>query len=614
MAVIQSSQSSRCPVARAPLRNRQTEVSIVKHIAHKTTVRSSLRKRLLVWTLSIMISLVLFLTTFSVLTTYNAMYDQLMLNKQIENDWLAERYAWFISEYADQLNKFEVGKTLKSDLQTWCEGELGYLERNRIISECNAIIAQNADIVEMRLFNLIDDEVLVVERSGSHTEPTNGGLLFWQNRSESLQSNTVLQEHGGRLQISHLFTRFENNEPLVLITLYVRMSALSSIAQEFTAQSGALFLFNDDSQLLYASVPDGSGLTADTVGQYLRDGADRREGAYKGYFWFVQGVSRDKITIVQAVPHNMITGTALKNIYAGLAAAGIAVLAAVSFSLLFSKIFSRPIIALSKKMQTATIKDYQEQSGAERNDEVGLLESSFDTMIKRNRELIGREYQTRIEKRSAQLRALQAQINPHFLYNTLQVIGGMALRHGAPDINEIASNLSDILRYSLSFGKEMVQVRQELKFLQSYLDIQNRRFGDRISISLETDESLMDCMIPKLIMQPLVENSLQHGLSGKGGKWRIRIAMKKNGEDLSVTVEDNGRGIPPGQLETIVRQLDSGVENTLSASSHIGLGNVNSRIRLKFGAGYGVALTSEEGKGTRVELRMPMQRGEEDAV
>jgi len=208
---------------------------------------------------------------------------------------------------------------------------------------------------------------------------------------------------------------------------------------------------------------------------------------------------------------------------------------------------------------------------------------------------------------SAQLRALQAQINPHFMYNTLQIIGGMAIKKDAPEIYDVTVELSDIMRYSLSFGKEMVPLREELRYLDSYLSIQNRRFGDRIQIEKNIDGALLDCLIPKLILQPLVENSLEHGLSCKGGAWRVTLSGVLENGDMHLSVTDNGMGMDAERLGYIRAEIVKGVENAIASSAHIGLVNVNSRIRLKYAGHYGVTVESVQGEGTRVDILMPAQ-------
>lgn len=573
-------------------------------------LRSSIRPKLFWGMLLVMLVLILLVTFFSVRTTYQAMYDQLIENKRTGIDWLSKRLSLLLTEYTETFYGFEVNKEIKTDLQNWCVpgGTLGYEAKWRIISELNGMMGMNAAINTIEVYNLVGGDALAARRSGATVAETGDRLAFWAERDASLQTNLVIYRQGQELLLCHQINRFETGAPLALVVFHVKNSALEDILRDMRAsEDEGIFLFNDESTLVSQSVGAGMTIDATRAGARLLGAAQSGEMAADENFWFYRSAGRDKLAILQVLPRSVITAVVGKNLLVGLLAAAAAVLAAVGFSLLFSRVVSGPIVALSEKMRSVTIRDYDAGGGTRRGDEIGLLESSFDTMVQRNQELIAQKFQTRIEKRSAQLRALQAQINPHFMYNTLQIIGGMAIKKDAPEIYDVTVELSDIMRYSLSFGKEMVPLREELRYLDSYLSIQNRRFGERIQINRNIDETLLDCLIPKLILQPLVENSLEHGLSGKGGAWRVELTGTLEGGDMLLSVSDNGLGMDSERLAYIRAEIAKGVDNAIASSAHIGLVNVNSRIRLKYAGQYGVTVDSVQGEGTRVGIRMPAQ-------
>ena len=578
--------------------------------AQPLRLHASIRTKLFWGMLSVMLTLIMLVTFFSVRTTYQAMYDQLIENKRTGIDWLSKRLDLQLSEYSGSFYSFEVNKTTKADVQNWCEtgGTLGYEAKWRIISELNGIMGMNATINAIDVYNLVGGDVLTARRSGATVVATGDRLSFWDARDHQLQTNLVVYRQGDELVLCHQINRFETGSPLALVVFHVKVSALEDILSDMRAsEDEGFFLFNDEHKPVGQSVGDGLTVNEAQAALRLADATASGEMAADDCFWFYRSAGREKLEILQVLPRSVITSVVGKNVLVGLLAAATAVLAAIGFSLLFSRVVSKPIVALANKMRHVTIRDYDTGSTTRRSDEVGLLENSFDAMVQRNQELIAQKFQTRIEKRSAQLRALQAQINPHFMYNTLQIIGGMAIKKGAPEIYDITVQLSDIMRYSLSFGKEMVPLREELRYLDSYLSIQNQRFGDRIQIEKNIDEALLDCLIPKLILQPLVENSLEHGLSGKGGTWRITLGGTLENGDMHLTVADNGMGIEEERLEYIRAELAKGVENAIGSSAHIGLVNVNSRIRLKYALHYGVSIQSEKGAGTRVDILMPAQ-------
>jgi two-component system sensor histidine kinase YesM len=180
----------------------------------------------------------------------------------------------------------------------------------------------------------------------------------------------------------------------------------------------------------------------------------------------------------------------------------------------------------------------------------------------------------------------------------------MALKKGVPQVYKVTTALGDIMRYSLNFSDEMVCLREEIQYFKSYLTIQNERFGNRINLEIKIPEDFMDYLIPKLILQPLLENSLEHGLSNKSGEWRIQLEGSLTPEgDLKLTLEDNGVGITPDRLEQIRESLKNETEKAIKSNAHIGLCNVNSRIRLKFTENkYGITITSTYGEGTAVQV------------
>ena len=229
-------------------------------------------------------------------------------------------------------------------------------------------------------------------------------------------------------------------------------------------------------------------------------------------------------------------------------------------------------------------------------------------MIARNKELITQQYQAKLEKRNAQLRALQAQINPHFMYNTLQVIGGMALEKEAPEIYSVTIALSDILRYSLNFSQKMVSLEEETEYLKSYIMIQNERFGGRIQLNFRLAPTTVQCLIPKLILQPIAENSFEHGLPNKPGTWILTIESEiTEHNDLLVRIKDNGTGIEPERLAQIKKMIDGDASKVLVTDSHIGLLNVHMRVKLlSSNENHGISIISTPDTGTTVNICMPV--------
>jgi two-component system sensor histidine kinase YesM len=244
-----------------------------------------------------------------------------------------------------------------------------------------------------------------------------------------------------------------------------------------------------------------------------------------------------------------------------------------------------------------------------------LLEKSVDHLIHRVRDLMEETYQSKVLEREAQLRALQAQINPHFLYNTLDTINWIAIGHKAHDISQMIDGLARYFRLSLNKGKDVVTVTDELELAKVYLEIQQTRFPksfeflfelggqDGMEEVNEVRASLESCFIPKLTLQPIVENALLHGIrKSKGKSGKITISAWIEGNELLLSVTDDGIGMEPDFAQTLLTEPRPVVRTDGSGSSY-GLFNVNERIRLFSGEAHGLSIQSQPGEGTTITAR-----------
>ena len=290
----------------------------------------------------------------------------------------------------------------------------------------------------------------------------------------------------------------------------------------------------------------------------------------------------------------------------------ILMIGAVGFSILAAWGISRSIYLPIKKLHdvTATItkNDLQALVTHDNIDEITELGMSFNIMIGRIRELLDAKVKEQENLKKSELRALQAQINPHFLYNTLDTIIWMAEAQKTDAVIEIVRNLSSFFRISLSKGMDWITVGEEIERTRSYLTIQKMRYRDIMDYKIEVDESTLDCTVLKLILQPLVENALYHGIKNKrsGGTVTVR-AMRKNENEVSLEVEDNGIGFTPEKLAKVQEELEDS-SGDIRLESGFGIDNVNKRIKLYYGKQYGLSIRSEYLVGTCVTLLIPANK------
>lgn len=274
----------------------------------------------------------------------------------------------------------------------------------------------------------------------------------------------------------------------------------------------------------------------------------------------------------------------------------------VSFK--FSRTLTNPIFKLKRLMKQAESGDLTVRFNFQHNDEIGELGQSFNHMIARIDQLIQMVYVEQENKRTAEMKSLQEQIKPHFLYNTLDTISWMARDYDAEDIVRLVDALTNMFRIGLSHGKDIITVKEEITHVSNYLYIQKIRYKDKLNYVIHVDESLYAIEVPKLILQPLVENAIYHGVKAKRGGGTITITGVPEGENLVFTVQDNGAGMPQEKVEELNRRMSE--RSVLDEQKSFGLFYIRERIQLCYGKGYGVHVESTLGEGTRVTITLPL--------
>ena len=275
----------------------------------------------------------------------------------------------------------------------------------------------------------------------------------------------------------------------------------------------------------------------------------------------------------------------------------------IVISIILSLIFSR---AISKRMKriTESMKRFQrgdfsiklEKTGIREFDELSV---TFNIMVHRIELLLERTREEEAKSAEAERKALESQMNPHFLFNTLNTIKALAKMHGEKEIYLTTIRLGKLLRSSIDNRSDNATIRESIELVESYLLIQKLRFGDKLQYSIECSDSLLDVETPKLILQPLVENAITHGLEEKAGDWKIDVQIRSDGERLVLSVRDNGVG-----FAEIPDMAD------LEHSQHTGLYNVYRRLELRYGRAFSFCIDSKQGEGAAVSISIPLEEEE----
>lgn len=270
----------------------------------------------------------------------------------------------------------------------------------------------------------------------------------------------------------------------------------------------------------------------------------------------------------------------------------------------FSRIFTRKIEELTKNMDQVNHGSREVTVSSDSEDEVGILINSFHNMMDEINRLIDEVYVNKIALKEYELKALQAQINPHFLYNTLSMMNWMAIRSNQMEISKMTLALSTFYRTALSKGEDVVTVENCIQNMQAYLEIQLTMHDNNFSVDWDIDPTIKNEKMPKLLLQPVVENAIEHGIDEKeDGDKKIFLSFRGNGDDVVITVRDNGMGMPQEKAETLV---------TYQAKGY-GLKNVNDRIRILYGENYGIRIFSAPDEGTTVVMRFPKEGRKDEA-
>jgi two-component sensor kinase yesM len=282
----------------------------------------------------------------------------------------------------------------------------------------------------------------------------------------------------------------------------------------------------------------------------------------------------------------------------------ITVVFSIVLSYILAKKITKPINQLVLRMQDLSKGDFNARVDEVENRDIQVLSDGFNKMSYHIKQLMDNLRKKDYESANARFLALQAQINPHFLYNTLETIRSIAIRNQVESIADMAKSMADIFRYSVDSTKEEVILKDELKHVKNYINIQKIRYKERLNVEFNIDESLLNYKIIKLVIQPLVENAIYHGIDMKKEAGKLCIECSKFEDKVLISVSDNGIGIKKQDLEELRKNLENSIDRKINKS--IGLINVNSRLKLYYGENCSLSIESDYDIGTKVYFKIPI--------
>ncbi|RAV17846.1 cache domain-containing sensor histidine kinase [Paenibacillus contaminans] len=277
------------------------------------------------------------------------------------------------------------------------------------------------------------------------------------------------------------------------------------------------------------------------------------------------------------------------------------------FLFYLSKSVLRPMVKLASLTRSYVPGKEMARAPEEgRKDEIGISYRYFYMMTERLNQLVKEKYVMEIKQKESELILMHSQITPHLLYNTLDSVYWYGIRGGVPEVSDMVRDLSTMLRIGLSRGKEIITIREELNHVEAYLHLQEKRYNHSFHFHIHVEEGIEGCLLPKVIIQPLVENSILHGIGKMDGEGELWIGIRVSDGNLLITVEDNG--FRPLDLEKIHALLSG----TADPDKGFGIRNVHKRIQLRFGDAYGLTYSVRDEGGTKVIIRLPVNRAEDE--
>jgi len=417
------------------------------------------------------------------------------------------------------------------------------------------------------------------------------------------------------ISFSRLLIDPESREPLGILVLNCSLSLFKDISNQIVPNSTTRVV-NAEGNPLY---DNGAGDNGSSEHLVLYDKIDQQA---KGRFidknnqtiTMYETIPEYGWKIIVTLPFETLTHEYNRTNQLVLLFVGLWLVLSAVIGMLIANSFSKPIMGIARLMkkyesgQSVPYKKYMTRS-----DEIGTLYTQYSSMLQQINTLIKDKYENQIILMSSKMRALEAQINSHFLFNTLETLNSIALIENVRSVSVISKALGDMFRYAIKTKSEIVTLREELDHIRNYETIQKFRYADKFDMIYEIDESLYEIKILKLILQPLVENAVYHGIEMKKGKGTIIISAKMETLDhLILQVRDNGVGIDPARLAELISTMGQApsfekLSDATGDKRSIGIYNVHARISLYYGLQYGLSIESQPSGGTTVTIIIPQR-------
>ncbi|EMS70648.1 integral membrane sensor signal transduction histidine kinase [Ruminiclostridium cellobioparum subsp. termitidis CT1112] len=524
-----------------------------------------------------------------------------------------------VKQIANNIN-FVFTDLQNSSVYLWQNKEfMGYLKlpENEVLNSENKLLSAQNSVNNFIVFksNIYSIYVkgfngLVFDSASAENTITGKqeGQLYALRGESMLISDMVKNYDNSRTAVISLLRLLKDlddlSSNLAIIKLNISEEEISKIYQsKMLGTKGDYFIIDENETIISAMDKQKLGTKLDT-----KYNNPKMYSAQSGYFNSVIdkhnflvtyiNLSRPGWKLINLVPLDQLSDDTkiIRSItvYGVLISLALCLLLILFFSL---KVLS-PLKQIRRYMKYIENENFNVSINVKGNDEISLLGKSFNKMSKKLNELINEVYTVQIKQKEAELKALQAQINPHFLYNTLDTIYWMCRMENAVESSYLIQALSRLFRLSLNSGNEFTTVRHEIDHLDNYITIQEKRFEELIRFKINVSDEVLGCKVVKLVLQPLVENAIYHGIEKKGSQGTISVSVLREGNDVVYIIQDDGAGADEEELTKLLEKVEKN-------NRGFGIKNVNDRIKLYFGNEYGIKFSSSYENGTTVTVRQP---------
>lgn len=494
-------------------------------------------------------------------------------------------------------------------------------ERERILTQFNTIMESREDIYNVAA--VAENGRYIMNRGEEDLTPyIDIRKLDWYQAamesptgiavSSSHVQNAIKSSYKWVITLSRVLVNNRTGAKEGLFFIDLNYSAISDVCNNNTiGNKGYIFVLDDKGNVIYHPKQQlmYGGLHTEHIEEIMaceKDSLTVRDGTERKLYTLSRSQKTGWTVVGAAYTSELLKNNKQARMLYILAAA-ILILAVFAISNILSREITKPLRRLSESMSRVEKGEFDRANvDVTMENEIGSLGKSYNLMTERIHTLMEQNVYEQKQKRKSELKALQAQINPHFLYNTLDSIIWMSEAGQSDEVVEMTSALAKLLRQSISNDHEQVELGQEMEYVKNYLTIQKMRYQDKLEYTIEVDPQVRHVMIVKLVLQPIVENAIYHGIKYKGSKGTLRIRAFAESEDVCIVIEDNGIGMDDTALNIIFDETQK-----IHKQNGVGVPNVQKRLKLYYGDKYGITYESKVGIGTRATIRIP-QRGDRE--